>query len=79
MVERRANVRHPRLKSASIVFNRLGSVMTCRLRNISENGACLVIDENAFVPAQFKLMAEGHMRPCAVAWRRPDRIGVKYQ
>ena len=53
--------------------------MTCRLRNISENGACLVIDENAFVPAQFKLMAEGHMRPCTVAWRRPDRIGVKYQ
>jgi len=79
MVERRTSVRHPRYKGASIVFNRLGSVLSCTLRNISPNGACLQVEENTFVPAEFKLLAEGEMRRCAVAWRRPDRLGVRYQ
>jgi len=79
MVERRTSIRHPRYKGASIVFNRLASVFSCTLRNTSENGACLIVDKNMFVPAEFKLLAEGNMRPCVVAWRRPDRVGVKYQ
>jgi hypothetical protein len=79
MQERRTSIRHPRYKTASIVFNRLGSVYTCTLRNISERGACVVVEKDMFVPAEFKLMAEGHMRTCAIAWRRPDRIGIRYQ
>jgi len=79
MQERRATIRHPRYKTASIVFNRLGSVYTCTLRNISERGACVLVEKNMFVPAEFRLMAEGHTHTCAIAWRQPDRVGVKYQ
>jgi hypothetical protein len=79
MNERRTSVRHPRYKGASIVFKRLGSVISCTLRNISQNGACLIVERDMFVPAEFKLLSEGTMRSCAVAWRRPDRVGVKYQ
>jgi hypothetical protein len=79
MNERRANVRHPRYKGASIVFNRLQSVMSCTLRNISPEGACLLVTPDTFVPAQFKLLAEGATRSCTVAWRLPDRLGVKYR
>jgi hypothetical protein len=31
------------------------------------------------VPAEFELMMEDDRRPCTVTWRRPDRIGVKFQ
>jgi hypothetical protein len=79
MNERRASVRHPRYKGASIVFNRLGSVISCTLRNISESGACLMVQHDIFIPGEFKLLAEGAMHSCAVAWRRPDRVGVKYR
>ena len=78
MNERRAAIRQPRYKAASIVFNRLSSVITCTLRNASPDGACLLVPTNSFVPVEFKLLAEGAMRPCAVAWRAPDRVGVKY-
>jgi hypothetical protein len=79
MNERRTSVRHPRYKGASIVFNRLGSVISCTLRNISANGACLIVPADLFVPAEFKLLIEGAMHSCVVAWRRPERVGVKYQ
>ena len=78
MNERRAAARHPRYKGASIIFNRLGSVISCTLRNVSEDGACLLVAPNSFVPAEFKLLTEGAMRPCTVAWRSPDRVGVRY-
>lgn len=78
MIERRRNVRHPKYKSASIVFNRLGSVISCTLRNASEGGACLVVPSYVFIPAKFDLHSEGAARPCTIAWRRPDRIGVQY-
>jgi hypothetical protein len=79
MNDRRTSFRHPRYKSASIVFNRLGSVISCTLRNVSQNGACLIVQAEQFVPAEFKLLAEGAMRSCVVAWRRPERVGVRYQ
>jgi hypothetical protein len=79
MNERRTTVRQPRYKGASIVFNRLGSVISCTLRNVSADGACLIVPSDFFLPAEFKLLTEGAMRPCVVAWRRPDRVGVRYQ
>lgn len=79
MHERRTSVRHPRYKGASIVFNRLGSVISCTLRNVSQNGACLIVRAEQFVPAEFKLLSEGVMRSCVVAWRQPERVGVRYQ
>jgi len=79
MNERRTSIRYPRYKAASIVFNRLGSVISCTLRNISPNGACLIVTPDLFVPAEFNLLTEGAMRSCVVAWRRPNRLGVKYR
>lgn len=79
MKERRTSLRQPRYKAASIVFNRLSSVISCTLRNVSDDGACLLVPADLFVPAEFKLLTEETMRSCTVAWRRPDRIGVRYE
>jgi len=77
--ERRTGGRVRQLKAASIVFNGATSVFSCTVRNISQAGACLMVPSPLTVPAAFELRADGERRACAVAWRLPDRIGVKYQ
>ena len=79
MSERRTNERRRRLKAGTIVFNNATSVYSCTVRNVSKTGACLMVTSPLTVPAEFELMTEGERRPCTVAWRRPDRIGVKFQ
>jgi len=79
MIERRTDVRVRRFKAGTIVFNDAASVFDCTVRNISATGACLLVASPLTLPAEFELMIEGERRPCAVAWRRPDRVGVEYQ
>jgi PilZ domain-containing protein len=79
MIERRTSQRLPRLKAGGIVFNGLSSVIDCTVRNISDGGACLIVAKDSMMPVSFRLRAEGETRSCSVAWRRADRLGVKYQ
>jgi hypothetical protein len=79
MIERRTTSRARQLKAGSIVFNGAKSVFSCTVRNISQAGACLMVTSPLTVPAAFELRVDGERRSCAVAWRQPDRIGVKYQ
>jgi hypothetical protein len=79
MIERRADMRARRFKAGSIVFNDAASVFDCTVRNTSIGGACLLVTNPLTVPGDFELMTEGERRPCTVAWRRPDRLGVSYR
>jgi hypothetical protein len=79
MIERRTDVRVRRFKAGTIVFNDAASVFDCTVRNMSATGACLLVTSPLTIPAEFELMIEGERRPCAVAWRRLDRVGVEYQ
>ena len=79
MSERRTGGRQRQLKPGSIIFNSAKSVFSCTVRNISQAGACLMVPSPLTVPAAFELRADGERRACAVAWRLPDRVGVKYQ
>ncbi|SDS21058.1 PilZ domain-containing protein [Bradyrhizobium canariense] len=57
-----------------------GSVMSCVIRNISEEGAAIDIENPAFVPARFRLvMAKGaSVRECQIAWIQHKRIGITF-
>ena len=57
-----------------------GSVMRCTVRNISEQGAALDIDNPAFVPAQFRLVmaSDSSTRECTVVWLQQKRVGVVF-
>jgi hypothetical protein len=77
--ERRKEARSRQLKSGSIVLNGASSVLTCAVRNISQAGACLMVPSPLIVPPAFDLLVGAERRHCTVAWRLPDRIGVKYQ
>lgn len=57
-----------------------GSVMHCTVRNISQEGAAIDVDNPAFVPPQFRLVLAGDSstRDCKVIWIREKRIGLAF-
>ena len=79
MSERRDTARQRMLKTGTIVYNNASSVYDCTVRNVSKTGACLMVASPLGLPDEFDLLMEGARRHCTVAWRRPDRIGVKFQ
>ena len=80
MEERRRFPRHRTLKSGKIVVQSGRWVVDCTVRNLSANGALLVVRKLAGIPEQFDLVLEtsGEHHPCRVAWRGEDRVGVEF-
>jgi hypothetical protein len=77
--DRRKSERRRTRKGASIAFNRAGG-FDCRVRNLSDSGACLDVVSQAGIPDQFVLVIEhDHVRqPCHVVWRTATQIGVAF-
>jgi hypothetical protein len=78
MGERRKSLRRRVLKAAKIVFNNDMSVVDCTVRNLSAEGALLVLPNTVGIPAHFDLVLEGDARrlACDVLWRHEQRLGV---
>jgi hypothetical protein len=78
--ERRRHVRRRMLKAGLINFNRASGI-DCRVRNFSTGGACLEVESQVGIPAEFVLVIEhDHFRkPCHVVWRTATRLGVEFQ
>lgn len=79
MEEKRKVQRHRTLKAGHIAFNRAGTI-DCRVRNLSEAGACLEVASPIGIPDDFMLVVEvDHLRqPCHVIWRTATRMGVSF-
>jgi hypothetical protein len=76
--ERRRAQRHRTLKAGKIVLSHGASVIDCTIRNLSAEGASIAVDNAATLPAEFNLEFDSATRHCKVAWRRFDRLGVKF-
>ena len=57
-----------------------GSVMSCRVRNISPEGAAIDVENRAFVPARFRLVmaSDRTVHDCRVIWIQKNRIGLAF-
>jgi PilZ domain-containing protein len=78
VTDRRIVPRRRTLKGGRIVWL-TGAPVQCVVRNLSETGAKLEV--HSPVPHTFDLVFDGDQsrRSCSVVWRRPTRIGVKFQ
>jgi hypothetical protein len=77
-VERRRHTRHRVLKAARILFNKT-SVISCRVRNLSDGGARLDLPSVLGVPPDFTLDIAGDRRADArVVWKTGSEIGVAF-
>jgi len=80
MEERRKKQRSRTLKAAKIVFNNRRSILDCTARDITDEGACLVVGGLAGIPDSFELQVpvDNLRRQCRVVWKRAGRIGVGF-
>jgi hypothetical protein len=78
--ERRLSLRQPRLNGAMIVFNGNSSAVVCVVRDLSPQGARLLVASPSGIPDQFDLRIDqtGVCHPSKVAWRSAHQIGVKF-
>lgn len=75
----RSAPRRKQLKSGIIAFHERHSTLPCVVREISDTGARLDVDQSN-VPDTFLLIIEldGLEAACEVIWRRGARIGVHF-
>ena len=54
--------------------------MSCRVRNISPEGAAIDIENPAFIPPRFRLVmaSDSSVRECQVAWIQRNRVGLTF-
>jgi hypothetical protein len=80
MDERRKKQRQRTLKAAKIIFNDRRSILDCTARDITDDGACLIVGSLAGVPDAFELQVpvDNLRRHCRVMWKRSGRIGIRF-
>ena len=77
--ERRRVSRNRTLKSGKILVHAHTSLIDCTVRNLSPNGALLVVSSLAGIPQSFELVLESKRRQqCRVIWRGENRLGVEF-
>lgn len=81
MDERRAIQRGRTLLGGQIIFNAGRSAIDCKVRNLSNDGACLEVESPAGIPVQFQLLVADDKEPraCKLAWQSDHRMGVSFE
>ena len=75
--ERRKSPRRRTLKNGRIVFNNRGSTIDCVVRNLSPQGALLILPSIIGVPDVFELYIDGeNARDAYIVWKGDGRVGV---
>lgn len=76
----RASRRTRTLKGGVIAFNNGFTSLPCVVRDLSETGARLTVDNPQLVPSQFTLHIEleGWKVECAVVWNKAETFGVTF-
>ena len=80
MQERRHSQRARTLRAGKILFNNKRSVIDCMVRNVSTDGACLLVPSVVGIPSAFELLIDGEAasRPCKTVWHAQNRIGIEF-
>jgi hypothetical protein len=78
--DRRRQPRRRTLKSAQVMIDRKAPPLECIVRNLSDQGALLLLSSLA-VTDRFDLVLESDRtrHHCRVVWRALDRVGVEFE
>lgn len=79
--DRRESPRHRTLKGGRIVLGLKNIVYDCRVRNLSENGALLILPNTVEIPDRFELriVNEDIQVQAVVRWRTGTQLGVQFE
>lgn len=81
IVERRKKQRLRSLLGGRVSFNQKSSTLDCLVRNVSEDGALLVISDSIALPNAFDLDITRHQRSyvARIRWRDGEWVGVTFE
>jgi hypothetical protein len=81
MVERRSIGRTTISKSALLFFDAQRGALNCRVRDITNCGAGILLQDLNVLPMDFELTFDHFrtIRRCRVMWRQGDFVGVSFQ
>ena len=81
MQDRRQGVRKKVFLGGFAEINERSSTMDCVVRNISEHGACVEIDETARLPEDVSLNIprKGRAYLARMIWRHANRVGLAFR
>ena len=79
--ERRRNSRLRTLLGGRVCFNRRQSTLDCLVRNMSDDGALLVLSDAVALPAAFELEIQQRQRSynARVRWRHGEHVGIAFE
>ncbi|WP_119304434.1 PilZ domain-containing protein [Dongia deserti] len=76
---RRDQMRRMVIKGAKIIFNNRKSVLDCRVRDLTADGARLDLSTQQLLPHEFELQVAGDpTRRCGLRWARGTQAGVRF-
>jgi len=76
---RRDQMRRTVLKGAQIIFNDRKSILNCRVRDLTAEGARLDLSTQQLLPHEFELQMSGDpVRRCGLRWARGAQVGVRF-
>ena len=78
MLERRKHDRSRDFAAGTIACGRHRATLGCVVRNMSEGGALLLLDEPQRAPAEMDLAVRGGTHPARVVWRGETEVGVAF-
>ncbi|WP_350333049.1 PilZ domain-containing protein [Coralliovum pocilloporae] len=78
--EQRQGSRRRVLKAAKIVYSNSAFVVDCVMRDVSDQGAKLKVDESVEIPSHFQLYlkADKIVYDCQRKWRKGSELGVEF-
>ena len=77
--ERRSVARRRALKTARIAFKGHAATIDCTVRNLSDRGACIIVESSIGIPDTFDLVLDqASVFDCLVTWRKATQIGVEF-
>jgi hypothetical protein len=78
--ERRRSPRKRTLKGAKIIFNHRHCVVDCVVRNLTSQGALLIVPNVAGIPNDFDLYIDGepNNHSAHVIWKTKNSLGVAW-
>ncbi len=81
MDDKRKTPRRRVLKEGKIVFADGKCLLDCTIRDMSDNGARLLIASTVGVPERFHLFqkSSGLFYGARVVWRQPGAVGVQFE
>ena len=80
MGEPRKSTRARTMLGAQIIFNNRASTVDCQIRNMSEEGAKIVLNDHMTVPQRFEFHVpqKGRSYKAKVIWRQDNEAGLEF-